>query len=51
MRHNAVMVFAQRSKLPEKPCQLEFDLSFNNDADQDIFYATWLHTEHTHVVR
>lgn len=43
--------FLQRSKLPEKPCQLEFDLSFNNDADQDIFCATWLHTEHTQVVR
>lgn len=47
MSHNAIMGFAQRGKLPEKSCQLEFDLSYNNDADRVIFYATRLHTEHT----
>lgn len=49
MSHNAIMGFAQRGKLPEKSCQLEFDLSYNNDADQIIFYPTRLHTEQTQV--
>lgn len=50
MRHNAVVGFAQRRKHPERPWQLEPDLSFNNDTDQVIFCVTWPNTEHTRVV-
>lgn len=50
MKHNAVVGFAQRGKLPERPCQPGPDLSFNNDADEDVFCVAWPHTEHTQVV-